>query len=251
MSVEALTWAFKQKVGDPIAKLLLIGIANHCNHDGVCWPGRKRLAEYIDRTVDTVDRKIALLCERGLLIKEPRTSDKGDKTSNAYLLPGVAAPVRPPQPQSSAATLAAPVRPPCLTNKANRKNNTTGAGAPDSEFGDADGNPPEPPFEAFYRLYPRHTGKDAALRSWTRMNLDNKADVILPALAEQKRAGMFRTEEPRFIPHPATWLNQGRWQDEIVKTTHERTNGTQKAAAQNPRNSTHMRQGIYKGVEDA
>ena len=31
MSLEAVAWALKQRVGDPIAKLVLIGLANHHN----------------------------------------------------------------------------------------------------------------------------------------------------------------------------------------------------------------------------
>ena len=27
-------------------------------------------------------------------------------------------------------------------------------------------------------------------------------------------------KEKKFIPHPATWLNQGRWDDELEKQEH-------------------------------
>jgi DNA-binding transcriptional ArsR family regulator len=116
-----------------------------------------------------------------------------------------------------------------------KRDTHTGGAAAETEFGDADGNPPESLFDTFWRLYPRHTGKEAARKSWIRQDLNRKGDLVIAALTDQKRAGMFRTEEPRFIPHPATWLNQARWEDEI---THEKTKPT---VTRNPQ-SIHMRQ---------
>jgi hypothetical protein len=122
---------------------------------------------------------------------------------------------------------------PTNTNKTTKTDKTTKT--ENVDFGDADGNPPESPFDSFWRLYPRHTGKEAARKSWIRQELNRKGDLVIAALTDQKRAGMFRTEEPRFIPHPATWLNQARWEDEI---THEKTKPT---VTRNPQ-SIHMRQ---------
>ena len=39
--------------------------------------------------------------------------------------------------------------------------------------------------------------------------------VIIDAIEAQRIAGMFG-DDPKFIPHPATWLHQERWADEIV-----------------------------------
>ena len=38
---------------------------------------------------------------------------------------------------------------------------------------------------------------------------------ILQALALQKRSEQWTREDGRFVPHPATWINQRRWEDEM------------------------------------
>lgn len=39
-------------------------------------------------------------------------------------------------------------------------------------------------------------------------------EVMLAAIEAQARSRQWQDEGGRFIPNPATWLNQGRWQDE-------------------------------------
>lgn len=67
-------------------------------------------------------------------------------------------------------------------------------------------------FERWWSAYPRKVGKPAARRAW--MLARRKvlsADVLLAALA---RYPFDRTDFPRFVPHPATWLNQERYADD-------------------------------------
>ena len=71
---------------------------------------------------------------------------------------------------------------------------------------------PHPSFESFYRQYPRKVGRVAAHRVWVRVTRATPAVAIIAGLERQLEA--LRRRERQFIPHPATWLNQGRWQDE-------------------------------------
>lgn len=72
-----------------------------------------------------------------------------------------------------------------------------------------------PGFDVFYAAYPRKVGKQAALKAWLKLAPDEALQVtILGALAAQ-RPHLDRRENGRFIAHPATWLNDGRWDDEI------------------------------------
>lgn len=76
------------------------------------------------------------------------------------------------------------------------------AARPSSEVVDRD-------FEDFWQAYPRKVGKEAARRAWV--------VAIKRAPVAQIAAGLNAAKWPddrQFIPHPATWLNQGRWQDE-------------------------------------
>lgn len=70
-------------------------------------------------------------------------------------------------------------------------------------------------FDVFYAAYPRKVGKKAALTAWLKLAPDEALQAtILGALAAQ-RPHLDKRENKRFIPHPATWLNKGQWEDEI------------------------------------
>ena len=39
-------------------------------------------------------------------------------------------------------------------------------------------------------------------------------DVLLAAIASQKKSPQWQKDNGQFIPHPATWLNGQRWEDQ-------------------------------------
>lgn len=91
--------------------------------------------------------------------------------------------------------------------------------APNSEQ-----NPPtdvDDAFDDFWTIYPRREGKGAARKAWA------KAVKIIPAaeLLPIVRSFSVRIHgtEQRFIPFPATWLNQERWADEVADQQKEAT----------------------------
>jgi hypothetical protein len=74
-------------------------------------------------------------------------------------------------------------------------------------------------FDQFWAAYPRKTGKEAARRAWTnRSNIRPDLQTILDALAWQKQQDQWLRDGGAYVPHPATWLNQGRWSDEPQTT---------------------------------
>ena len=62
------------------------------------------------------------------------------------------------------------------------------------------------------------------MMAWTSLQAARKAfgrvevplDRLLEALERQRGDPQWQKENGRFIPHPVTWLNQGRWEDEPV-----------------------------------
>lgn len=68
-------------------------------------------------------------------------------------------------------------------------------------------------FDVFWKAYPNRKGKQAALKSWKKMKPD--LQVCLAAIERQKKTEQWRRDGGQYIPHPATWLNQGRWDDEL------------------------------------
>jgi hypothetical protein len=75
-------------------------------------------------------------------------------------------------------------------------------------------------FASWWQAYPRKVAKDKALESWKkRKPTKEKAAEMLAAIQAQCQAGHFRGHDGKdYIPYPATWLNQGRWQDEVRGT---------------------------------
>lgn len=67
----------------------------------------------------------------------------------------------------------------------------------------------ETDFDEFWQRYPRRVGKDAARRSFAKARDRATQAEILSAIDRQRW-----NPDPAFVPHPATWLNQGRWQDD-------------------------------------
>lgn len=68
-------------------------------------------------------------------------------------------------------------------------------------------------FDRFWACYPRRIGKLAALKVWTKLNPDEAlVETILESIDEHRRCKAWRDG---FIPHPTTFLNQGRYLDEL------------------------------------
>lgn len=81
-----------------------------------------------------------------------------------------------------------------------------------SRHGQADGEPDG--FAEFWAAYPRKVGKGAARRAWEPPR--RKIGRSFPGLAMAALARVAPTwTDPQFIPHPATWLHQERWDDEV------------------------------------
>lgn len=68
-------------------------------------------------------------------------------------------------------------------------------------------------FLKFWDKFPKKVGKGAAEKAWQKMKPD--LNVVLVSLEKQKQSEQWRTEKGKYIPHPSTWLNQKRWEDEV------------------------------------
>lgn len=64
-------------------------------------------------------------------------------------------------------------------------------------------------FEAWWAAYPRKTAKGAAIKAYRKALDRTDVETLLRAVK-----GHAFSDDPKFIPHPATWLNQQRWDDE-------------------------------------
>ena len=72
-------------------------------------------------------------------------------------------------------------------------------------------------FDTFWNLYPRKIGKENARKSWNRTATNQETvTAILSALPNHVESPQWRKDNGQFIPHPATWLNQRRWEDVLT-----------------------------------
>jgi hypothetical protein len=62
-------------------------------------------------------------------------------------------------------------------------------------------------------LYPRKVGKAAARKAWTKAARDTDPSLILEGVKRYANDPNLPADRS-FIPHPSTWLNGGRWDDE-------------------------------------
>ncbi len=108
-----------------------------------------------------------------------------------------------------------PISPPAAANQL-RPAGRSSPGGDGSRAG-----PDDRSFDEWWSRYPRKVGKQAARRAYVRarQRIRKEADctpaearrVLLEAVTRFASSGLAKTE---FCPHPTTWLNQGRWEDD-------------------------------------
>lgn len=198
---------------------------------GHAHPSRRTLADRLQvADVKVVDRALADLRRIGAVTTYARQDDAGDRASNGYVLhrapvpqgQGSNAPTPSPSPrgQGSNATTSgrenldrAPVSAPTVQvetgqepQPSNHSQGTTGTTLVDLPL---DGIPARDLFDEFWTAYPRKVGKVAARKAWTSATKRVNADKIVAAVREYP----FR-DDLQYVPHPASWLNGGRWEDD-------------------------------------
>ena len=196
MSIEALTWAFKQKLDDPTAKLVLLGIADKYNEDrGYAWPSVERLADMADCTQRTVSRKLAFLEEAGYIqtLRHPTQT-------NRYFLPHMTSCRDDTGVTSDRTSDVMCDRTPdvsqTIVNNSSNNNNMINSS-----------------FDAFWEAVPKKVGKKAALRAYKTALKDIDADTLLERVKAYAQRVKDNGTAQQYILHPTTWLNQGRWDD--------------------------------------
>lgn len=83
--------------------------------------------------------------------------------------------------------------------------------------GKARGSPAEPAgFVAFWEAYPRKVGKADAQRAFAKLQADAElVATLVQAVKRQRASEQWQRDAGKFVPHPATWLNGRRWEDEV------------------------------------
>jgi hypothetical protein len=207
MSFSAMSLAISQNLPTK-EKFILLMMANYADENLHCYPSITRLCSDTGMSKDSVIRAIKGLEERGL-VSVRRQKQNGVNLCNSYDL-NLRVVVAVSDHQTGEGVVA-----------------NSGEGSrcerhkPIIEPINIDSISPTPPekadngFEQFWEAYPRRIGKAAAEKAYARAVKIKDRETLL------KAASIFATQrkgkDVQFTPHPATWLNQGRWDDEEIK----------------------------------
>ena len=81
-------------------------------------------------------------------------------------------------------------------------------------------NENEERFARFWAAYPRKEAKATALKAFLKIAPDDAMlQTMLTAIDRFKQTEQWQEDGGKYIPHPTTWLNQRRWEDEPPKAS--------------------------------
>jgi len=75
-------------------------------------------------------------------------------------------------------------------------------------------------FNTFWQAYPLKKAKQTAWKAWQKIKPTTELfEKIMSAVDNAKRSEDWVRDNGRYIPYPATWLNGGRWDDELTEAS--------------------------------
>ncbi len=223
MSIEAINWALDLPHKNATHKVVLIGLANHANPDGGdCYPSIARLETYTGLHKRSIVRAIAQMEELGII---SAIHEMGKKTRYTLRLTRQAVSER-----HRCQRVTGDTAPPDRWQSATRTGDTAPP-KPSLTISEPSDDIARVGFERFYSAYPRKKGRQHAERAYA-LALKKAAHEDLLTGAQRYAASVEGTD-PKFIKHPATWLNGGCWADEPDVHTPAKSNrgGSGRSAA--------------------
>jgi hypothetical protein len=222
MSTRVLTAVFEHSHSKGAARLVLLAMADEAADTGELTAYRRsqrRLARKAGVDRRTVQKITPHLVELGEL--EILATGDGRVSSDYWIrLPGLADEGRPETAPGAATRLprGGEVPPPSSRS------------SPVLPGVESDTRAHDLAFQAFWDSYPRRVAKPDARRAWDRA-IRRARDVDIIRGAERYRDECrVHNREPKYIAHPATWLNRGRWDDDPLPPP--RSNGHERVATE-------------------
>ena len=198
MSFEVMAWAVKQKTANSGQQLVLLLLANHTNgHTGQCNPSHRLLAEECRMGLSTLKNHIKGLEDAGFL-KIVHISKEGVSLPNQYILGGVG--------QNLADG----------GSKSDRQVGQNLATKQEDKPVIKPSKSSDPFFDDFWKAYPRKTNKGFAKKVFEKLKVDDAMLTKMIQAIHAQNKTVWKDKDQQYIPHPSTWLNGERWDDEIV-----------------------------------
>ena len=186
----------------PLARLLFAEITALCNKEGYCWASNQYFADLYEVDKTTVSGWIGQLKTRGYLTVQLEYKEGSKQILNRYMKingEGID--------EITKTSFQKDVDPIDQKTKVNTKTNTK-TNITVNSIGD---------FDSFWRFYPRKAGKEAARKAWLKLRPDDHImQMIADNVKERVDKGEWRKDNQSFILHASTYLNQKRWEDEVL-----------------------------------
>jgi len=194
----------------PNAKLLFGEITALSNKEGYCWAMNAYFAELYGVSKTSISAWIGNLKDAGHITVEMNYKEGSKHILNRYIRilgEGIQDNLPPPTRK-----LDDPIQDNFVDN--NTMNNTKNITP--NNIGD---------FDSFWRFYPRKAGKEAARKAWLKLRPDEHIMKMIDDNVKQRvDKGEWRKDNQSFILHASTFLNQKRWEDEVLdQQTQKRT----------------------------
>lgn len=186
------------RINNSTAKVVLLCLARYSNGRGECFPSQVTLAEDACVSERTVRDSLRWLQDHGYIEIVSRPN-----TSNFYIITAMKE-----EDMDRPANSAAEGDNISKIDFSKRKSNTT---YPANSAGRVD----DPFFLSFWQAYPRRIGKGEARVAFAKACRKDDPNVIVQAAIAYAKHCDEMNIEPQYRPHPATWLNQERWEDDL------------------------------------
>ena len=195
----------------PLARLLFAEITALCNKEGYCWASNRYFADLYEVDKTTVSGWIGQLKTRGYLTVQLEYKEGSKQILNRYMKingEGID--------EITKTSFQKDVDPIDQKTKGNTKTNTK----TNITVNNVDD------FDSFWKFYPRKASKEAARKAWEKLRPDQHImQMIADNVKERVEKGEWRKDNQSYILHASTYLNQKRWEDEVLdQQTQTRTN---------------------------
>lgn len=220
MSIRCITQVLDRSQHTGTDLLMLVVLADYSDDEGDSFPSVASLARKCRMTLRNAQYILAALQASGEL---QVMKNEGPKGCNRYrinlgALP-VVAPMKPTAPLKAASGVkpvsrgdeagfakgVKPIAPEPSLNRQRTVRSNAGCSAGTSDL-----------FERFYAAYPRKVGRPGAQKAFAKCEpTPELVDQMLVAITAQAKALNWSKERLQYVPHPATWLNNERWLDEV------------------------------------
>ena len=226
-------WIFRLDLGGSALRLYGWLIVHHADWgDGRADPTIDQLAEELNVTGPTIRSALAKLEASRLVAREDRPGkstvywlQNAPEDEKEILTDDVPTPPRNLDPTPSKDLDPYPSRNLSMTSISTQDHIQTSVQTPLPPVTARNLDSDPEGFRTFWASYPRKVGKRAALDVWRKLHLERIASQVIAAVSAQRTQTQWLRDGGQFIPHPQTWLRQGRWDDEPVEVPHvnERT----------------------------